>query len=136
MMADFTSDRVVAGRFEIERRAASGGMGAIFRALDRVTGEPVALKLVLASTDEGAALRFAREGRVLSTLSHPAIVRYVAHGTAAGQPFLAMEWLDGEDLGSRLARGPLALHDALALVLRAAEALAAAHAAGITHRDV
>jgi len=131
-----TPNRVFAGRFEVERAVTSGGMGAIYRAVDRVSGKRVALKLILGSPED-AGERFAREGRVLASLSHPAIVRYVAHGTTPeGEPFLAMEWLEGEDLASRLARGALPMGDAIALVQRAAEALGAAHAAGITHRDI
>jgi eukaryotic-like serine/threonine-protein kinase len=65
---------------------------------------PVALKLLVSGGDK----RFLREGRVLRELSDDAIVRYVAHGvTAAGRPWLALEWLEGEDLAERLEREPL-----------------------------
>ena len=73
---------------------------------------------------------------MLAELSHPALVRYIAHGVHGGRRYLVMEWLDGCDLGARLARGPLAARDALALVRRAADGLGAAHARGIIHRDV
>lgn len=67
---------VLSERFVIERQAGSGGMGAVYRALDRMTGAPVAVKVMArGGGDEG---RFAQEGRVLAELSHPAIVRYVA----------------------------------------------------------
>src|SRR5262249_11218713 len=99
-----SAGEIVADRFEIERVAGRGGMGEVYRAIDRARGEPVALKL-LASPGQGAADRFAREAYLLSELSHPAIVRYLAHGqTSSGQPYLAMEWLEGEDLARRLAR--------------------------------
>src|SRR6185295_12466157 len=93
---------VVAGRFDIEALAGAGGMGQVFRALDRHSGEPVAVKVLL--EDIGAhAARFAQETRALAELSHQGIVRYVAHGiTDSSQPYLAMEWLDGEDLSHRL----------------------------------
>src|SRR5688572_8810314 len=103
---------VVAERFVIERPAGSGGMGWVFRALDQLSGGSVALKVM----DGGATdtERFKREARMLAELEHPAIVRYVAHGvTDDRQPFLAMEWLDGEDLATRLARKPLAFEDAV-----------------------
>src|SRR5262249_20762656 len=68
---------------------------------------------------------------------HPSIVRYVSHGvTDEGRQFLAMEWLEGEDLADRLQRGPLDPADAVTLGRRAAEALAIAHARGVVHRDV
>jgi serine/threonine protein kinase/tetratricopeptide (TPR) repeat protein len=132
---DWHAGTVVAGRFEIEDHVGTGGMGTIFRARDRVSGDTVAIKAMLdVHGDEG---RFEREARVLSELRHPAIVRYVAHGsTRAGQAYLAMEWLDGEDLGSRLAREPLQLVETVRLIRRVLEGLAAAHASGVVHRDV
>src|SRR5438067_11017491 len=100
---------IVADRFEIERRAGEGGMGAVFRARDRVDGRFVALK-VLQRTRTADVERFSREVRVLAELRHPAIVRYVAHGTTpAGEPWLAMEWLEGEDLSARIERKGLTL---------------------------
>src|SRR5262249_17513269 len=87
---------VVGHRFEIARRAGSGGMGAVYRALDQTTGEVVAVK-VLHMTGTQNTARFEREARILAELRHPAVARYVAHGTTETlQPFLAMEWLDGE----------------------------------------
>ena len=127
---------VVSDRFTIERLAGSGGMGAVYRALDRSTQAPVAIK-VLAYAREQHADRLAREAQVLSDLSHPAIVRYVAHGKLEdGAPYLAMEWLEGEDLAQRLARAGLSVEESLAVVRRACEGLVAAHARGIVHRDL
>src|SRR5262245_8028020 len=125
---------IVAERFEIEREAGSGGMSVVFRAQDRLTGQPVALKL-LEAQDERAEARFRREASLLADLRHPGIVRYVAHGTGAPS-WLAMEWLEGEDLAQRLSRGGLAVVEAVTLLRQVAEALAAAHARGIVHRDV
>src|SRR3569833_157411 len=94
-------------RFEVEHQVRAGGMGAVFRARDRSSGETVAIK-VLGKGHDLHDVRFAREIQLLSELSHPGIVRYVAHGlTPSGALFLAMEWLDGEDLWRRLAREPL-----------------------------
>ncbi len=127
---------VVEGRFEVEMLAGSGGAGKVFRAHDRLEDQPVALK-VLGPSSARDVERFEREVRILQRVQHPSIVRYVAHGrTAAGDPFLAMEWLEGEDLAARLARSPLTLAESVDLVRRAAEALAAAHAAGVVHRDI
>jgi hypothetical protein len=129
---------IVADRFEIERLAGSGGMGLVYRARDRVSGNSVALKVLASRVDQGDAVtRFMREANMLARLRHPAIVEYVSHGvTPAGEAYLAMEWLEGEDLASRLARGALSLQDAVALARRAAEALAEAHRNGIVHRDL
>jgi serine/threonine protein kinase/tetratricopeptide (TPR) repeat protein len=127
----------IAGRFVIVSHAGSGGMGTVYRALDEQTGGMVALKLLQRRDDPEGAERFAREARVLSELQHPGIVAYLAHGeTETGAPYLAMEWLDGEDLARRLARGPLPIAEALVLLRRAAEALAMAHARGLVHRDL
>ena len=127
-----------ANRFEIDRPAGSGGMGTVYRARDRYSGDVVALKLLHQGSgiaDEGE--RFAREAQLLAELRHPGIVSHVAHGqTLEGQRFLAMEWLDGEDLAQRLARGPLQLREALGLVERVAQALAIAHERGIVHRKL
>src|SRR5260221_12116500 len=97
---------IVAERFQIERRAAVGGTSAVYRATDRRTGAPVALKVLQSWAGENAA-RFAREAGVLAELSHPGIVRYIWHGgTAAGELYLAMDWLEGETLAPRPGRGP------------------------------
>lgn len=127
-----------ANRFAIERAAGSGGMGTVYLAMDRHRGDRVALKLLHAgvgSSDE--AVRFLREAQLLSELRHPGIVAHVAHGqTPDGQRFLAMEWLEGEDLGQRLLKGPLSVLDCLRLLEQVAEALAVAHQRGIIHRDL
>lgn len=123
-------------RFVVQGLAGSGGMGTVYRALDRLTGARVALKVVAAEGAE-AATRLAVEAEALAALDHPAIVRPIAFGTAPnGRPFLAMEWLDGEDLAARLERGSLAPAQVIALGKRVAEALAAAHERGIVHRDI
>jgi hypothetical protein len=128
---------VIAERFTIEALAGRGGMGSVYRALDSRTGQPVALKLMHAGTTEELAQRFEREAVLLSRLSHPRLVAYIAHGaTPRGQPYLAMEWLEGEDLAQRLARQPLSLAETLVLLRGTAEALATAHQQGIVHRDL
>ena len=127
---------VVAGRFELLELAAKGGMGAVYRALDRETGETVALKVLLGDTDN-AALRLTKEGLVLAELIDPGIVRYIAHGLGEDRrPFLAMAWVVGETLGERLARAPLSQAESVDLVMGVAEALGHAHGHGVVHRDV
>jgi len=110
-------------------------MGSVFRARDAVTGEPVALKILHAEMHEHAE-RFLREAQILAEVRHPGIVRYVAHGEADCGLYLAMEWLEGEDLAQRLKRVPLTLGETLTLAQHAAAALGAAHARGVVHRDV
>lgn len=111
-------------------------MGEVHRATDESTGRTVAVKL-FTERDEEATGRFSREAESLARLSHPAIVQLTAHGlTKDGTPYLAMEWLEGEDLSVRLAKGRLEIEDALEIGARVASALAAAHAIGIVHRDI
>ncbi len=125
----------VAGRFEIEGLAGIGGMGAVYRALDLHTGERVALKLLRHDTQHRE--RFLREARLLAAMQHPGIVRYVDSGvTEEGVPFLAMEWMEGETLEARFGRAGLSLAESVALIRGIAEALGAAHARGVVHRDV
>ena len=127
---------VVADRFEIERLAKSGGMGAVYRAIDREGGGAVAVKM-LSGCSEQAATYFAREARILAEIHHPGVVEYRAHGrTETGTLWLAMEWLDGVDLEERMSATQLSIRESLALVRRAAEALGAAHERGIVHRDI
>lgn len=130
----FLPGTLVGDRFEIERLAGAGGMGDVYRALDRRTGAAVALKF-LRQVGKGYVTRFEREARALAQLTHPGIVRYVAHGREPAF-FLAMEWLEGEDLARRLARGPLSVGQTLIVARGIADALSAAHARGIVHRDI
>jgi hypothetical protein len=136
LAASLPAGTVLAGRFTLEALAGRGGMGAVYRATDSLTGQRVALKLLYLEEAE-ALRRFTREAELLSSLRHPGIVSHVAHGTAErGRPFLAMEWLEGETLAQRLADEPLRLEDTLALLRRGAEALAVAHHQGVIHRDL
>ena len=130
--------QVVGGRFLIEREVGRGGVGIVYRAQDQVTGQPVALKVIaISGVDAGEEARFQREGRVLAGLSHPNIVKVVAFGQLEeGQPFVAMEWLDGEDIAQRQKRDPLTLATSLRVAAQVADAILAAHEAGIIHRDV
>jgi serine/threonine protein kinase len=127
---------VIAGRFAVEREAGAGGMATVYRARDLTSGEIVALKQ-LDSVGATDSERFSQEAAILADLAHPAIVRYIDHGvTVEGRPYLAMEWLEGEDLGSRLALGALTPAEAVDTIRRVAGALAVAHARGVIHRDI
>ena len=129
---------LLAGRFVIEREVGRGGVGIVYRATDEVSKAPVALKVIaIPGVDAGEEARFGREGRVLAGLSHPGIVRVVAFGQLdEGHPYVAMEWLDGEDIAQRQKRAPLTLGQAVEVGAHVADALAYAHGVGIVHRDI
>jgi tetratricopeptide (TPR) repeat protein len=127
---------IVDGRFEIGRVLGAGGMGQVYLARDLTSGEPVAVKVLLGASASDLS-RFDREAEVLASLQIPGVVRYIANGaTAAGCPYLAMEWLDGETLADRLDRGPLGIAESVTLARRVADALAAVHRRGVVHRDL
>jgi serine/threonine protein kinase/tetratricopeptide (TPR) repeat protein len=130
--------KLLGGRFRVEREVGRGGVGIIYRAHDTISDAPVALKVIgIFGVDASEEARFAREGRVLAGLRHPGIVRVVAFGKLdGGEPYIAMEWLEGEDLAQRQKKRPFALPEALECGAQIAEALDAAHRAGIVHRDV
>ncbi|MBV8762950.1 MAG: protein kinase [Deltaproteobacteria bacterium] len=128
---------IVANRFEIEHLAGKGGMGAVYRARDRKTGMVAAVKVVSDEAPGHHAERLVREAQLLAELQHPSIVRYLALGTTdRGAPYLAMEWLEGEDLALHMRGDGLDARDAVVLATRVAEALGAAHERGIVHRDI
>ncbi|MBX3270579.1 MAG: protein kinase [Sandaracinaceae bacterium] len=133
-MAPPAAGELLDERFELRAIAGRGGMGTVYRALDRASGAEVALKVM----HEHAGLgRFAREARLLAELDHPAIVRLVASGhTADGTHYLAMEWLEGVTLFERLHDGGLSVEEALAMARRVAAGLSAAHERGVVHRDI
>ncbi|WP_437777356.1 protein kinase domain-containing protein [Sorangium sp. So ce1097] len=131
-----SAGEIVDERFEIEGLAGSGGMGDVYRARDRRTGDIVALK-VLRRAGKGELARFSREVQALSALSVPGVVRYIAHGvTADGKPYLVMEWLSGETLAERVARRGLTPAESVDVVARVAETLGAIHRQGVVHRDL
>jgi hypothetical protein len=129
------SGDVIDDRFELQKLAGTGAMGEVWRARDRVDGSIVAVKL-LTKIDEGWDTRFVREALSLAQLDHPGIVRYVAHGPLPDSFYVAMEWLEGEDLARRLARGALTIEETIGVLRRVADALSSAHAHGIVHRDI
>src|SRR5262245_42123142 len=121
-------------RFEVLDLARKGGMGSVYRAVDRCSGATVALKLLRNAGGSDAA-RFAHEAQVLSRIEHPHVVRYVTHGVAPdGDPYLVMEWLEGENLAERLTREGLSVDESVRLARLVASAIGTAHAQGIVHR--
>src|SRR5450756_128255 len=121
------------GPYEILSPLGAGGMGEVFRARDTRLGRSVALKVLssqLAGSPEFKA-RFDREARTISSLAHPFICAIYDVGSADGADFLVMELLEGETLADRLGKGPLPLEETLRFGAQIADALAAAHRAGI-----
>ncbi len=127
-------------RFVVEREVGRGGVGIVYRAYDLNTEQTVALKVIAADAGVAPAeeQRLMREGQLLEKLDHPGIVKTVAFGVLedSGLPFVAMEWLDGEDLAQRQRREPLSIPQAVDLCIKVGEALDAAHQSGVIHRDI
>ena len=123
---------MLGGRFQIEREVGRGAVGVVYRAYDCASSRYVALKLIAhRGNDDGDELRFEREGQVLAGLDHPNIVHVVAFGSLSDRtPYIAMEWLDGEDLSVRQRRAPLDVTEAVEVARQVALALGAAHRRG------
>jgi tetratricopeptide (TPR) repeat protein len=113
-------------------------MGVVYRARDTRLNRSVALKILPGefASDEASQIRFHREARAASALNHPNIVTIHEIGQTDGVHFIAQELVEGETLRQRLRRGRLPVNEALDIALQAGSALAAAHAAGVVHRDI
>ncbi|PAP75159.1 serine/threonine-protein kinase [Rubrivirga marina] len=125
--------------YAVEGVIGGGGMGIVYRARDTRLRRDVALKFLppALSSDAGANERFVAEARAASALDHPHICTVHEIGRADdGSPFIAMAYVPGTSLRSRLDEGPMAPDDAAALAAQVAHGLACAHAAGVIHRDV
>lgn len=133
------SSAVVAGRYRLLREVGRGGMGAVWLARDEVLGREVAIKRVglLPGSDQADVERVAREARVSAMLNHEHVVSVFDLVDDGGQHWLVMEYVESRTLGDLIrSRGRLSPDETARLVAQAAEALAAAHRAGIVHRDV
>jgi serine/threonine-protein kinase len=132
-----THQRAV-GPWELEERIGGGGQAAVYRARHTALGRPAALKVVHREVwaDPGFRVRFRRECEALLALSHPHIVPILDAGEQDGRGYLVMALARQGSLAGRLRRGPLEPAEAVALLRPIADALDAAHAAGLVHRDV
>src|ERR671936_439033 len=129
----------VLGGFRVESLLGEGAMGTVYLAEEMSTGRRVALKLLAPerARDERLRRRFLRETELAASLDHPHVVPTIASGQEDGALYLAMAYVEGADLRKLLRReGRLEPERALALIEQVADALDAAHAAGLVHRDV
>jgi serine/threonine-protein kinase len=135
----FFPGTLLAGRYRIVALLGRGGMGEVYRANDLKLGQPVALKFLPEATarNETALARFYNEIRIARQVSHPNVCRVYDLGEVEGQPYLSMEYVDGENLGSLLRRiGRLPEDKALEIARKLCAGLAAAHEKGVLHRDL
>ncbi len=128
----------VLSHYRLEERLGAGGMGVLYRATDLKLGRAVAIKLLARHliSDDSAKARFVREARAASALDHPNIANVHDIGEEEGELFIVMALYEGETLQQRLAKGRLAIDEAVAILRQVALGLEAAHRAGIVHRDI
>jgi len=126
------------GSYPIERELGRGGMGIVYLALDPRLGRAVAIKVLpeTVAKDPERLSRFDREARVLASLNHPNIAGIYGIEESDGHKFLVLEYVEGETLAERLARGPLPFEEGLEIGRQIASALESAHENGIVHRDL
>ncbi|WP_207922946.1 serine/threonine-protein kinase, partial [Micromonospora sp. KC606] len=143
-MEVLSSEVVLSGRYRLDERVATGGMGDVWRATDLVLGRRVAVKVLLPAlvSDPDFIARFRAEARIMAALRHPGIVQVFDCGEdhlddGGRADYLVMEFVEGEPLSRRIeTAGHLDVDETMSIVAQAAQALHAAHAGGIVHRDV
>ncbi|MCH7547498.1 MAG: serine/threonine protein kinase, partial [Planctomycetes bacterium] len=126
------------GPYEITREIGRGGMGVVYLARDTKLDRDVAIKALppeLADDPERMA-RFEREAKLLASLNHPHIATIHGLEEAQGNQYLILEYIEGETLAERLARGAIPVDEALPIAGQIAEAMEAAHEKGVIHRDL
>jgi serine/threonine protein kinase/Tol biopolymer transport system component len=126
------------GRYQILSLVGAGGMGRVYLAEDRELGRRVALKFLpeYFTNDKSQVQRFRQEARAASALNHPNILTVYEVGQVNGTEFIAAEYVEGETLRALLTRGSLSVRESLDVATQVADALVAAHEAGIVHRDI
>jgi serine/threonine protein kinase len=129
------------GRYRLERRLGSGGMGSVWQGRDLLLGRKVAIKLVASPVTAGPAIgggdeRLRREAKALGALAHPGIARLYNYCERSEHTYLVMELAEGDSLAAHLARGRIPPERAVDIAAQCAEALDAAHRAWVVHRDV
>jgi eukaryotic-like serine/threonine-protein kinase len=125
------------GAYQIERRIGAGGMGEVYRAVDTRLNRPVAIKLLSSElADSSARRRFQQEAKMASALNHPHILTVHEAAEFDGRQYLVTEFVDGGTLKDWARREPRSPRQIAELLVGVADGLAAAHAAGILHRDI
>ena len=126
------------GPYRIDREIGRGGMGVIFLAQDTRLGRAAAIKALPEDVagDPDRLARFEREAKALASLSHPNVAGIYGLEESEGRRYLALEYVEGESLAERLARGPLSISETIEVGLQIAAGIEAAHEAGIIHRDL
>jgi serine/threonine protein kinase len=130
---------VIGKNFQLDRLIARGGMGSVWSAFNTQLETPVAVKFMSPSAMSSPEMvgRFLREAKAAAQLRSPHVVQIFEHGVHEGLPYIAMELLEGEDLGKRISgRGRLSLAETADVVAQVCKALRRAHEAGIVHRDL
>jgi len=124
--------------YRVQAKLGEGGMGEVYRARDTTLNRDVAIKVLPAAfaTDTERLARFTREAQTLAALNHPHIAAIYGIEASQGVRALVMELVEGDDLSTLIARGPMPLADALPVARQVAEAIEAAHELGIVHRDL
>jgi serine/threonine-protein kinase len=135
---DLAQGTLIGSEYEIIEKLGRGGMGEVYRALDRNLGRQVAIKVMPEefSSDLERLARFEREAKLLAALNHPNIAAVHELEQSGGLRFLVLEMVEGETLQARLDRGAMAVDEALETCRQVAEGLEAAHEKGIVHRDL
>src|SRR3989442_4070785 len=126
------------GRYEIRSKLGEGGMGEVYLAQDTKLDRTVAMKVLPTdlANDQNRMRRFVQEARTASSLSHPNVAHIYEIEEIDGVHFIAMEYVDGETLRHKMSHGGSELNEVLDISIPIPSALSAAHAPGITHRDV
>jgi serine/threonine protein kinase len=127
------------GNYDIVSKIADGGMGTVYKAKNRLTGQIVALKVIAPATAKNPILlqRFKQEFEAAKVLDHPNVVKAIEYHGAMPHPFLVMEYVDGESLGQRMERaGAFPEAEAVRIIAQVCEGLQRAHKQGLVHRDV
>ena len=126
------------GHYRLIEKIGEGGMGVVWRAADTTLGREVAIKALPAAVaqDPEHLARFEREAKLLASLSHPNIAGILGVEEVGDARYLVLEYIEGETLADRIARGPLPVDEAMEIGRQVAAGVEAAHENGIVHRDL
>jgi len=129
---------LLAGKYRVQEEIGHGGMGVVYKAEDIKLNRPVALKFLPPewSSNQEARVRLIQEACAAAALAHPNICTIYEVDEGEGKPFIAMEYVEGENLRAKIKKGPLPIEEMLDIIIQTAEGLEKAHQKGIIHRDI